>query len=238
MTTTELVKGTPVNRERHMSIEIYAFPPSPRAFKVMAVANHLGLDWTLRMLDITKGEQNTPQYAALNPNMRMPTLKDGDYVLWEANAICQYLAGKKPESGLLPKDEHARLDVTRWQFWDMAHWDPTCAIFAFEYLVKPVVLKSGEPDMAAIAKGTENFHPHCQGAGRSAQGQALRDRRRAHRSRTSRSRGHEDRRHRALPGRALRRDQALVRYAMHAARLAEDARANRHAGGLRSAAQR
>jgi glutathione S-transferase len=63
-----------------MSIEIYAFPPSPRAFKVMAVANHLGLDWTLRMLDITKGEQNTPQYAALNPNMRMPTLKDGDYV--------------------------------------------------------------------------------------------------------------------------------------------------------------
>jgi len=141
-----------------MSIEIYAFPPSPRAFKVMAVANHLGLDWTLRMLDITKGEQQAPQYAALNPNMRMPTLKDGEYVMWESNAICQYLAGKKPESGLLPKDEHARLDVTRWQFWDMAHWDPTCAIFAFEYLVKPVVLKLGEPDMAAVAKGTENFH--------------------------------------------------------------------------------
>jgi glutathione S-transferase len=135
-----------------MSIEIYAFPPSPRAFKVMAVANHLGLDWTLRMLDITKGEQNTPQYVALNPNMRMPTLKDGDYVLWESNAICQYLAGKKPESGLLPKDEHARLDVTRWKFWDMAHWDPTCAIFAFEYLVKPVVLKSGEPDMPRARK--------------------------------------------------------------------------------------
>ena len=101
-----------------MSIEIYAFPPSPRAFKVMAVAHHLGLDHTLRMVDLRKGEQTTPQYAALNPNMRMPTLKDGDYVLWEANAIAQYLASKRPESGLLPKDERARLDVIRWQFWD------------------------------------------------------------------------------------------------------------------------
>jgi glutathione S-transferase len=141
-----------------MSIEIYAFPPSPRAFKVMAVANYLGLDWTLRMLDLPKGGHKTPQYEALNPNLRMPTLKDGDYVLWESNAICQYLASKKPESGLLPKDERARVDVTRWQFWDVAHWDPTCAIFAVEYVVKPFVLKSGEPDMAAIAKGTEAFH--------------------------------------------------------------------------------
>jgi glutathione S-transferase len=141
-----------------MSIELYVFPPSPRAFKVMAVANHLGLDWTLRHVDLLKDEQKTPHYAALNPNMRMPTLKDGDYVLWESNAICQYLAAQKPESGLLPKDEHARLDVTRWQFWDLAHWDPTCAIFAVEYVVKPLVLRSGEPDMATIAKATDTFH--------------------------------------------------------------------------------
>jgi glutathione S-transferase len=147
-----------LQKEYAMTIELYVFPPSPRAFKVMAVANHLGLDHTLRMVDLRKGEQTTPQYAALNPNMRMPTLKDGDYVLWEANAITQYLASRRPESGLLPKDERARLDVIRWQFWDLAHWDPACALFAFEYVVKPVVLGNGEPDMAAIAKGTEAFH--------------------------------------------------------------------------------
>jgi glutathione S-transferase len=150
--------GREQHREHCMSIELYVFPPSPRAFKVMAVANHLGLDWTLRHVDLLKDEQKTPHYAALNPNMRMPTLKDGDYVLWESNAICQYLAAQKPESGLLPRDEHARLDVTRWQFWDLAHWDPTCAIFAVEYVVKPLVLRSGEPDMAAIAKATDTFH--------------------------------------------------------------------------------
>ena len=141
-----------------MSIELYVFPPSPRAFKVMAIANHLGLDYTLHMVDFRKGDQKTPEYAALNPNMKMPTLKEGDYVLWESNAIAQYLALKRPESGLLPKDERARLDVTRWQFWDLAHWDPACAVFAFEYVAKRIVLGIQEPDLEAIAKGTEAFH--------------------------------------------------------------------------------
>jgi glutathione S-transferase len=141
-----------------MTIEIYAFPPSPRAFRVMALANHLDLDWTVRMLDLIKGEQKTPEYAALNPNMRMPTLKDGDTVLWESGAILQYLAGKKPQSGVLPADEAGRLNVTRWQFWDACHWDPACAIYLFENFVKPVIVKSGEPDQAALAKGAEQFH--------------------------------------------------------------------------------
>ena len=141
-----------------MSIELYVFPPSPRAFKVMAIANHLGIDTTLRIVDLVKGDQKTPEYAALNPNMRMPTLRDGDYVLWESNAIGQYLASKKPGSRLFPEDERGRVDVTRWQFWDLAHWDPACAVFIFEHIVKSVVVKSGEPDAAAIAKATESFH--------------------------------------------------------------------------------
>ena len=141
-----------------MTIELYAVPPSPRAFKVIAVANHLGLDITIRALDFFKGEHKTPEYAALNPNMLMPTLKDGDYVLWESNAIMQYLAGKKPQSGLLPSDERGRLDVTRWQFWDLAHWDPAVAILLIEKFVKPKILGVSDIDQAAIVKGTEMFH--------------------------------------------------------------------------------
>jgi glutathione S-transferase len=140
-----------------MTIELYVFPPSPLAFKVMAIANHLGIDYAVRPLDPRKGDHKTPQYTALNPNMRMPTLKDGDYVLWESNAIGQYLALKRPESGLLPKDELARLEVTRWQFWELAHWHPACAVFAFEYVAK-ALMGMGEPDMDAIAKGTDAFH--------------------------------------------------------------------------------
>jgi glutathione S-transferase len=141
-----------------MSIELYVFPPSPRAFKVLAVAKHLGLDVTLHNVNLVKGEQKAPSYAAINPNMRVPSLKDGDFVLWEANAIVQYLAARKPETGLLPSDERGRLDVTRWQFWDLAHWDPACATFIFEYVAKPLVRGPTEPDAAALAKGAESFH--------------------------------------------------------------------------------
>jgi glutathione S-transferase len=141
-----------------MTIELYVFPPSPRAFKAMAVANHLGIDWTMHMIDLVKGDQKAAEFTALNPNQRMPVLKDGDYVIWESNAIGQYLAGRKPERGLLPSDERGRLDVTRWQFWDLAHWDPACAIFLFEHVAKPLVFKGGEPDSAALAKGAELFH--------------------------------------------------------------------------------
>jgi glutathione S-transferase len=139
-----------------MTIELFVFPRSPRSFKVMAVANHLGIEHALRPLNAAKGEHKAPAYAALNPTMRAPTLKDGDFVLWEANAILQYLASRKPDSGLLPADERARLDVTRWQFWDLAHWDPACAVFAWEYAAKPF-LGMGPPDVAAIEKATPGF---------------------------------------------------------------------------------
>lgn len=140
-----------------MPIEIFAFPLSPRAFKALVVANHLELDFTLQVLDPRKGDFQKPEYAALNPNMRMPTLKHGDYVIWESNAIQQYLALQKPESGLLPKDDLARLDVTRWQFWDLAHWDPATGGYTFERVAKPRVLGL-EPDQAAVTKAEELFH--------------------------------------------------------------------------------
>jgi glutathione S-transferase len=139
-----------------MTIELYVFPRSPRSFKVMALANHLDLGHALRPLNAAQGEHKAPPYTAMNPNMRAPTLKDGAFVLWESDAILQYLAAQKPEAGLLPRDEHARLDVTRWQFWELAHWDPACATFAFEYVAKRA-LGLGEPDTAAVAKATPGF---------------------------------------------------------------------------------
>ena len=68
----------------------------------MALANHLGLDCEIRVVNLFKGEQHQPGFAALNPNERMPVLEDDSFVLWESNAILQYLAAKKPGSGLWP----------------------------------------------------------------------------------------------------------------------------------------
>jgi glutathione S-transferase len=57
---------------------------------------------------------------------------------------------------LLPQDAKARLSIVKWQFWDSAHWDPACAIFAFENYVKKLFGR-GEPSDSEIARGNEMF---------------------------------------------------------------------------------
>ena len=62
-----------------MSVRLHVFPPSPRAFKVLVVAHHLGLDYELALCDLTKAEQKSAAYTAINPNQRMPSLEDGGF---------------------------------------------------------------------------------------------------------------------------------------------------------------
>ena len=140
-----------------MSLRLHVFPPSPRAFKVLVVAHHLGIDYEFVLCDLTKGDQKSAAYAAINPNQRMPSLEDGDFTLWESNAIVQYLAAKKPEGGLLPADERGRADVARWQFWESTTWDPACAILVFERAVKRF-FGGGAPDPVEVEKGLQRFH--------------------------------------------------------------------------------
>ena len=135
-------------------IKLHVAPPSPRAFKVLAVARHLELDFELSPVDLLNGEHLRPEFAALNPNKKMPVLEDDGFVLWESNAITQYLASKKAERGLLPADGQPRADVCRWQFWESAHWDAACATLIFERLLKKV-FGQGDPDPARVAKGED-----------------------------------------------------------------------------------
>ena len=135
-----------------MTIKLHVFPLSPRAFKVLFAACQLGIPYETVFVDFAKQDQKSPRFTALNPNQRTPVLEDGDFVLWESNAIVQYLASLRPEAGLLPADLKARMTAVKWQFWESAHWDPACAIFMFERVVKPLFGRS-ETDPAELEKG-------------------------------------------------------------------------------------
>jgi glutathione S-transferase len=138
-------------------MKLYGFPPSPNTWKVRAIAAHLGLPLELEFVDLSKGEQRRPEYLALNPTGRTPTLVDGDFILWESNAILQYLADRTPSS-LWPDDARARADITRWQSWQLAHWgSEACQPLIFQRLVKKL-LNLGPPDAEAVVKGTEAFN--------------------------------------------------------------------------------
>ena len=106
---------------------------------------------------LSKGQQRTPEYLALNPTGRTPTLVDGDLVLWESTAIMHYLANQKPNS-LWPNNARARADIMRWQSWQLQHWSKeACEPLVFQRLVKKL-LNLGPPDAAVVEKGAECLH--------------------------------------------------------------------------------
>jgi glutathione S-transferase len=139
-------------------MKLYVLPPSPRALKVIALKNYSQLDCDIQMVDLSKDDHLVPGYELLNPNRKMPVLEDGGFILWESNAILQYLAGKKPESGLWPSDLRQQADVLRWMFWESSHWDQqACGAVGFEKASK-MVLRLGPSDAARIADGEREFH--------------------------------------------------------------------------------
>jgi glutathione S-transferase len=137
-------------------MKLYMNPMSPNVRRVRLTAAVLGITLEEKKLDFTKGEHKNPEYLALNPNGAVPTLVDGDYVLTESRSIMQYIASTKPESGLLPRDERERADVTRWQFWDASHFSPHVAAVAFERLLKGM-MGLGEPDQRKIDDALGSF---------------------------------------------------------------------------------
>jgi glutathione S-transferase len=139
-----------------MRMKLYMNALSPNVRRVRLTAAVLGLQLEEKTLDFAKGEHKNPEYLALNPNGAVPTLVDGDFVLTESRAIMQYLASKKPESGLLPRDEQARADVTRWQFWDASHFSPQLGSLVFEKLIKGM-MGMGEPDQRKCEEALGNF---------------------------------------------------------------------------------
>jgi glutathione S-transferase len=137
-------------------MKLYYNPLSPNVRRVRLTAAVLGIELEEKKLDFAKGEHKNPEYLALNANGAVPTLVDGDFVLTESRAIMQYLASKKPESGLLPRDEAARADVTRWQFWDAAHFSPQMGTLGFEKAFK-AMMGLGEPDLGKIQEALANI---------------------------------------------------------------------------------
>ncbi|MGH8495929.1 MAG: glutathione S-transferase family protein, partial [Gammaproteobacteria bacterium] len=121
-----------------MPLKLYVFPPSPRSFKVLAAASYLDLEHETCIVDLGKGAHRRPEYGDINPNRKVPVLEEDGFRLWEANAILQYLAAKRPDGGLLPSDPKQRAQVAQWQFWDLAHWEPGCVPLIFERLIKPL----------------------------------------------------------------------------------------------------
>jgi glutathione S-transferase len=122
--------------------------------KTCALIKYLKVPVEFAYLHLDKGEHKKPEYLALNPNGKVPTLVDDDKVLWEADAILCYLA-KHAGSDLWP-DDARQADIVSWFSWNSQHFIQSGGALYFEFVIKSR-FNIGPPDTAAVAKATKSF---------------------------------------------------------------------------------
>jgi glutathione S-transferase len=98
-----------------MSLTLYSGSGSPFAWRAQLALEHKALAYELRMLSFSARDTLKPEFIALNPRHQVPVLVDGDFVLYESNAIVEYLDEAYPGRGapLFPGDVRQRALVRR-----------------------------------------------------------------------------------------------------------------------------
>ena len=105
-------------------IDLYTFT-TPNGRKASVMLEEVSLPYNVHKIDITKGEQFTPEYIAINPNSKIPAIVDQDtgMTVFESGAILIYLA-EKTGSPLLPTNQKDRFQVLEWLMLQMGSIGP------------------------------------------------------------------------------------------------------------------
>ena len=100
-----------------MALTLWGRDSSSNVQKVRWALAELGLDYTHIPLGGKYGGNRSPDYLALNPNGLVPTLRDGELVMWESHAIVRYLAATYGAGSLWPEAPAARFFADQWVDW-------------------------------------------------------------------------------------------------------------------------
>ena len=109
-------------------IELY-FWTTPNGYKPLLFLEEAGIDYEIRPVNISKGEQFEPEFLKISPNNRIPAIVDHDpedggapLALFESGAILQYLGEKTGK--FIPIDARGRAEVLQWLNWQMGGIGP------------------------------------------------------------------------------------------------------------------
>ena len=101
-------------------LKVWGRKNSSNVQKVMWAIGELGLDHERVDIGGEFGGNDKPAYLALNPNGLVPTIQDGDLILWESNSIIRYLAGRYGAGKLEPIDRRTRALASQWMDWQIS----------------------------------------------------------------------------------------------------------------------
>lgn len=104
---------------------LYTTPLSANGRKVLALCEHLGLEPRIHEVNVYRGEGQAPEYLAIHPAGRIPVMVEGDFKLFESNAILQYICEVHAGYRMSSQRARERAEIASWLFWESAHWQPT-----------------------------------------------------------------------------------------------------------------
>ena len=105
-------------------LTLYHAAPS-RSSIVRWMLEEIGEPYEIKLLRLSEGDQQKPDYLAINPMGKVPALKHGDVVITEAAAICTYLADAFPKAGLsVPIGDPRRGIYLKWLFFGPGCLEP------------------------------------------------------------------------------------------------------------------
>jgi len=146
------VQGVAQKQGKPEQLTIWGRANSVNVQKVLWCLAELDLAYERIDAGMAFGKNDRPEYLAMNPNGRVPTLVDGDYVLWESNSIMRYLnLAYGGDSPIYPPSPQARAAIDRWLDWTLSTLQPVDRP-VFWALVRTPVEKR---DMVAIQKDVD-----------------------------------------------------------------------------------
>jgi glutathione S-transferase len=122
--------------------------------KVLWTCAEIGLPFEREDWGIGFKPTSDPAFTALNPNALVPVVREGDFVLWESNTICRWLAAEHGRDDLLPSTPRARAGVERWMDWQAAELNSAWR-YAFHALVRH---SAQHQDAAQISASIQQWH--------------------------------------------------------------------------------
>jgi len=136
---------------------LYHAAPS-RSSIVLWMLEELGVPYDLKLLKLSQGDQQKPDYLAINPMGKVPALRHGDVVITENAAICAYLADAFPKAGLsVPIGDPRRGVYLKWLFFGPSCVEPAMTDRAYPRKEEPRRGTLGYGDfetaMNVVAKG-------------------------------------------------------------------------------------
>lgn len=129
-------------------MKLYTHPLSGNSYKSELLLSLLGVEIEKISVDIFKGEHKTEEFGKLNPNRKIPVLVDGDFVLWESNAILFYIARKFAPNPFLPENPERFGKVAQWVVFGKTTLDTPLALARFWTKFLP----AGQVDADALAQ--------------------------------------------------------------------------------------